>query len=146
MDTIHPTRAALDRAYADGRLVGFLGLATRAGCPFTVDRQSLRTAWLDGFLDGRSEVLADTGANAPIRGETTNRDERTAPLEVTDASLADIAIAHLHRLLQQINDTADHGAGYSAACQAAGAFLSLVSLAQRNQPAATANGSQQLGA
>lgn len=42
----------LDRAYCDGKLAGFWGLATSAGCPFGNDQAGPRIAWLDGFAYG----------------------------------------------------------------------------------------------
>jgi hypothetical protein len=43
---------ALDRAYDDGKLAGFLGFETSEACPFGSDQPGPRIAWLDGFADG----------------------------------------------------------------------------------------------
>jgi len=53
----------LDRAYGDGKLAGFWGLATSAGCPFGSGQPGPRMAWLDGFAYGAWKRTAKINAS-----------------------------------------------------------------------------------
>jgi hypothetical protein len=57
----------LDRAYGDGKLAGFLGLATSTGCPFGIDQAGPRIAWLDGFAYGAWKRAAKMNASRDRR-------------------------------------------------------------------------------
>jgi hypothetical protein len=123
--------AALDRAYADGKLAGFFGLATSDGCPFTAEKTDLRIAWLDGFDYGAWEgaattavALQDAASNpACAWGEAAapDRDER---------AIGDIAIAHLLRLSKCITGASTRDPELGSALEAAGAFSFLLRLAR----------------
>ena len=61
----------LDRAYSDGRIVGFFQLATKAGCPHGHRARDLRIAWLDGFAYGAWEAasqVTDADGTTPTTG------------------------------------------------------------------------------
>jgi hypothetical protein len=62
-------RNELDRAYSDGRIVGFFRLATKAGCPHGQRARDLRMAWLDGFAHGAWEATAQIVQAAPDGGD-----------------------------------------------------------------------------
>ncbi len=110
--------ATLDRAYADGRLVGFFGLATSAGCPFLGDEIDLRIAWLDGFDYGRWEAESARGLEGILRQAEFEEPEPDA----------DTAIAHLLHLSQQAR-TVPVGAGLGQpGIDPAAGFASLVGL------------------
>jgi hypothetical protein len=122
--------AALDRAYADGKLAGFFALVTSDGCPFTREQTGLRIAWLDGFEYGAWEGAATAAAQL----EATN-DPACACVEATepdreDRAIGDIAIAHLLRLSKCITGAATRDQELSSALEAAGAFSFLLRLAR----------------
>jgi hypothetical protein len=126
----HSAEAALDRAYSDGQIVGFFGLATSAGCPFGGNQLDLRIAWLDGFAYG---VWA--GAAKAADG---NADEITRPApepvpERGNRAIADIAIAHLFRLSRRIGSDGEPMEAFAPALEAAAAFSLLVKLTRPDQ-------------
>jgi hypothetical protein len=94
MSDMTSAEADLDRAYADGQIVGFFGLATSAGCPFGDNQMDLRIAWLDGFAYGvwagsaKASDPDDDKIRYIVPAETPDRRDR---------GIADIAIAHLFR-------------------------------------------------
>jgi hypothetical protein len=60
-------QVSLDRSYGDGKLAGFWGLATSAGCPFGRDQVGPRIAWLDGFAYGAWKRSAKIKASTDRR-------------------------------------------------------------------------------
>jgi hypothetical protein len=123
---------ALDRAYTDGKLVGFLGWATSAGCPFADSQTDLRIAWLDGFAYGTWQSSANAGGpdHGPACGGAGAGTD--APGQ-GDRSVADIAIAHLFRLSKCMKHDVPRGGELGSALEAAAAFSLLVRLARPDQ-------------
>jgi hypothetical protein len=144
MSEIDPDGAALDRAYSDGRLVGFFGLATSAGCPFVGERSDqtdLRIAWLDGFAFGQWEG----STNTPAPDQRTSHDsyeisticeDEPYPLDNGDRAIADIAIAHLLRLSKHGRSTTSQGCEIGSTLEAADCFSVLLRLTRPDRSAA----------
>jgi hypothetical protein len=123
--------AGLDRAYTDGKLVGFFGLATSEGCPFTGEQKDLRIAWLDGFAYGAWEGAASS--SDPDQEAACGNGSLGAGMDENgrdDRAIADIAIAHLLRLSKCISGAPDWGPELGSALEAAGAFSFLLKIAK----------------
>ena len=112
--------AALEQAYSDGGLAGFIGLDAVSDCPFDDGKAAYRMAWLDGFEHGVWRRAA--------KANRTETPSTGVGLSTPGPAIANTAIAHLLRISKIVQDHEARDDDLQAALTAASMFVRLAGL------------------